>query len=224
MLNGLFITGTDTGVGKTYVACGLAKALVKKGVHVGVMKPIATGETNFSADAEELKKAAQVIENKEIINPYCFSIPAAPLVSARCAKQRISVPKILSAYRQLTKIHDFLIVEGAGGLLVPISYTMTMADLAKKINLPLLIISRGSLGTINHTLLTVSYAQTYHIPVFGILINHTEPIRSVAQKTAAQTIQQFTDTPVLGEIPYSPKKICHMPDKFLKGLYRLLLH
>ncbi len=216
--NGLFITGTDTNVGKTYVVCGLAKALVKQGINVGVMKPVATGERKFSADAESLIEATQVIDNKAIINPYCFSVPAAPLLSARCAKITISFTKILSAYRKLRKSHNFLLVEGAGGLLVPITTKVTMADLAQKMNLPLLIVARGSLGTINHTLLTVFHAQRCHIPVFGIIINHTEPGRTVAQKTVAEIIQQFTAIPVLGEIPYSKKKVCRIPEKIINQI------
>lgn len=216
--NGLFITGTDTNVGKTFVGCGLVKALVKKGWDIGVMKPISTGEKNFSADAEKLMKAARTIDNKEIINPYCFPIPAAPLVSARCAKTTISISKILSIYHILKKSHDFLLIEGAGGLLVPITKKLTMADLAKKMNLPLLIIARGSLGTINHTLLTISYAQTQRIPIFGIIINHIEPVRTIAQKTAAEIIQQFTTVPVLGEIAYSKNKVCRIPEKTIKRI------
>lgn len=216
MNKGLFITGTDTEVGKTFVGCGIISVLVKKGINVGVMKPIATGESGFSSDAEKLRKSAKVRDKKELINPYCFPIPAAPIVSAKYARQKISISKILSDYRKLSKSHDFMIVEGAGGLLVPIEKKYTMADLVKDMKLPLLIVARGSLGTINHTLLTVSFAQSQKLPIFGIIINHTEPVRSISQKRVTQIIEQFTDIPVLGEIPYSNRGKCRIPKSIIK--------
>lgn len=223
MYKGLFITGTDTEIGKTYIACGLAEALVNYGISVGVMKPVATGDKGFSPDAKLLMQSAGISDNKNDINPYLFSIPAAPLVSAQSIGEKISIQKIISSYHRLKQKYDFMLVEGAGGLLVPITPKNTIAELAIKMKLPLLIVARGALGTINHTLLTVSYAQSRNIPIFGIIINHSKPVESVAQKTVAKTISQFTNIPILCEIPYSKKEKCRIPKNIVEMIIKKAL-
>ena len=205
---GLFITGTDTGVGKTLVAAGLAASLRKSGVDIGVMKPIETGFSLRSSDAFFLKKMAGVNDPLENICPYRFKFPLSPYKAAQIEKASIRLDKIRQAYHRLLKRHQAVLVEGAGGLSVPITRKTTMADLALRLKLPLLIVSRTSLGTLNHTLLTVEVARRRGIPVVGVIFNHLVRRRGLAERTNPSVIKDFLSVPILGEIPYAP---------FLKG-------
>jgi dethiobiotin synthetase len=193
------LTGTDTGVGKTFVACGLARALRAGGIDVGVMKPIATGSR---ADAHRLRRAAGVRDPLELINPLFFGEPAAPLVAA---SRPIRLAPVRRAYRALAGRHDRMIVEGIGGLLVPITRERTVADLARRLGLPILIVARPNLGTINHTLLTVREARRAGLRILGIVVNHARRVRPTrAVRTAARTIAALTGVPVLAELPPHP--------------------
>lgn len=186
----LFVTGTDTGVGKTYVACALARAW-----RCGVMKPIATGSRD---DARRLRRAAGVRDPLDLINPLFFRAPAAPLVAS---PRPIDLSPIWRAFRELRRRHDRLIVEGIGGLLVPITPRFTVLDMARRMRLPLLIVARPDLGTINHTALTVRAARG--LPIAGIIINHARRVRrTLAVRTAARTIERVTGVRVLGEVTY----------------------
>ena len=208
---GLFITGTDTGVGKTIVAAGLAASLANSGMDIGVMKPIETGFSLQSSDAVFLKKMAGVKDSLESVCPYRLKHPLSPFAAAQIEKVSIRFEKIKQAYRTLLKKHQALFVEGAGGLLVPITQKKMMADLALYLELPVLIISRTGLGTINHTLLSVEVARQRGIEVAGVIFNHLGPRRGLAERTNPSIIKHFLDVPILGEIPYAP---------FLKGRYR----
>jgi dethiobiotin synthetase len=205
---GLFITGTDTGVGKTLVAAGLAASLRNSGVDIGVMKPIETGFSLRSSDAFFLKRMAGVNDPLENICPYRFKFPLSPYAAAQIENVSIRLEKVSQAYHRLLRKHQALLVEGAGGLLVPITRKMTMADLALRLNLPLLIVARTSLGTLNHTLLTVEVARRRGIKVAGVIFNHLARRRGLAEKTNPSVIKDFLSVPILGEIPYAP---------FLKG-------
>jgi dethiobiotin synthetase len=205
---GLFITGTDTGVGKTVVAAGLVASLRNSGVDIGVMKPIETGFSLGSSDAFFLKRVAGVDDPLENICPYRFKFPLSPYTAAQLEKASIRLDKIRQAYHRLMKRHQGILVEGAGGLLVPITRKMTMADLALRLNLPLLIVARTSLGTLNHTLLTVEVARRRGVKVAGVIFNHLVQRRGLAERTNPSVIKDFLSVPILGEIPYAP---------FLKG-------
>jgi len=208
---GLFITGTDTGVGKTIVAAGLVASLRHSGFDIGVMKPIETGFLLRSSDAVFLKKIAGVKDSLDAICPYRLKHPLSPFTAAKIENVSIRLEKIAGAYEGLLQNHQALLVEGAGGLLVPITRQKMMADLALYLKLPVLIISRTGLGTINHTLLSVEAARERGIEVAGVIFNHSGPRRGLAERTNPSVIRHFIDVPVLGEIPYAP---------FLKGRYR----
>ena len=212
---GLFITGTDTGVGKTIVAAGLAASLANSGMDIGVMKPIETGFSLRSSDAVFLKKIAGVKDSLDSICPYRLKHPLSPFTAAKIENISIRFETIARACGRLLQNHQALLVEGAGGLLVPITRQKMMADLALYLKLPVLIISRTGLGTINHTLLSVEVARQRGVEVAGVIFNHLGPHRGLAERTNPSVIRHFLDVPILGEIPYAPflKKRDHDGEK-----------
>jgi dethiobiotin synthetase len=156
---GFFITGTDTGVGKTRVAVALTRALVARGLRTAVMKPVAAGTIHTpdgprNDDAIELLGASNVAAAYEDVNPWLLATPASPHLAARAAGVSIRHETILASYRRLASMSDVLIVEGAGGWLAPISATETMADIAEKLALPVILVVGMRLGCLNHALLT----------------------------------------------------------------------
>jgi dethiobiotin synthetase len=165
---GAFVTGTDTGVGKTWVACRLAEALRRKGLRVGVLKPAESGQ---GGDAQKLKRASGCPLPLDVIRPYHFKLPLAPAVAAHLEGRRVSLPKIKAAYAALRDVSDVVLVEGAGGLLVPYGPGLNGAGLAKALGLPLLVVARAGLGTLNHSLLTLEAAQRRRLKVLGLLLN-----------------------------------------------------
>jgi dethiobiotin synthetase len=212
MKKGIFITGTDTGVGKTYVAAGIATALKRRGVTVGVMKPAETGcsvrgDQLIPRDALRLMKAAGVHDSLSLVNPYRFRKPLAPSVAADLEGKTINVSAIMNAYQRLSARHDFMIVEGAGGIMAPLSQNITFLDLAKALGLPVMIVARPCLGTINHTLLTVSALRERNIEVAGIVINHLDDRKAgLAEKTSPTVIERISGIKIISIIPYRSKK------------------
>ncbi len=210
-MKGFFVTATDTGIGKTFVAAGIAKALKAKGIDVGVMKPIAAGGRRegqgfISEDAEFLIKIAGVDDPIEMVNPICLEQALAPLVAARLSSTRIDFEKIWKAYRNLSENHEFIIVEGIGGLMVPISEGYYLIDLIKMFGLPAIVVARPTLGTLNHTILTVKYAQEKKILIKGIIINYYQKFEeTLAEKTNPQILEECCGVPVLGIISYNPR-------------------
>lgn len=205
---GIFITGTDTGVGKTYVACGIASELRKNGIDVGVMKPAESGcrirkGSLIPADALALAQAAEVNDHLDLVNTYRFREPLAPAVAARLEGKRIDLRAILRSFRTLASRHDFMLVEGAGGIMVPLTSRLTYLDLAAKIGFPALIVARPNLGTINHTLLTVEALRKRSVPILGICINDCTCTRhGLAERTSPAIIAQLSGVPVLANIGY----------------------
>lgn len=197
MQRGLFITGTDTGVGKTYIAAGLASSLRRRGIDVGVMKPAETGcpvraGRMIPADALRLMRAARVADALDLVNPYRFRNPLAPAVAAEFDGKKIDVKRIRAAYRRLASRHEFMIVEGAGGILVPFEGSRTFIDLAAALGLPVLVVARPGLGTINHTLLTVEALKRRGLALAGIVINHSRKGKAgPAEKTNPAVIGTF---------------------------------
>lgn len=206
-MHGILITGTDTGVGKTVVGCGLAAAFTAQGKHIGVLKPAETGcamrdGTLYPEDAARLAAFARVSLPLEQICPYRFAPPVAPSVAAELAGVAIEPQRILTVFEQIVGQHDFTIVEGAGGLLVPLTGRYTFADLARDLRLPLLVVVGSKLGALNHTLLTLRCAQALSLPVTGYILNHPTPTTDVAVQTNARTLAQLTDVPSLGSLPF----------------------
>lgn len=208
MIKGIFITGTDTGIGKTIIAGGIAAVLIKHGFDIGVMKPFETGVSRRNGkwklqDGEFLGKAAGVTDPDNLITPCCFEKPLAPYAAAELENVQIDLKSIHSAFAELTSKHQIVLVEGAGGLLVPIKKNYFYANLAKDLNLPVIIVARPGLGTINHTLLTIKAAQFYKLKIMGIIFNnYNNNNYGIAEKTNPQIIEEFSGIPVLGEIPF----------------------
>ncbi len=211
-LRGIFVTGTDTGVGKTVVACALAAWARVQGVQVGVMKPIATGGVWrggrwLSEDAIRLVRAAGVRDAWSLINPVCFKEPLAPWTAAVRARRPIPLGRVREAFSTLSTRHEFIVVEGIGGLLVPLTARSSVADVAIEFGLSLLIVARPGLGTLNHTLLTLACARTLGIPVEGVVVNHTAPApRSadarLAERTNPEILDRWGGVRLLGQLPF----------------------
>lgn len=210
MKKGLFITGTDTGVGKTIVTAAIAATLRADGANVGVMKPIATGcvrrrEGLVSQDAEFLAKAADAPEPLHEISPIRLAEPLAPTVAAARAGVKLDLAPMWRAWRRLKKAHDVMLVEGIGGALCPVTTKRSVADLAQQFRLPVLVVARPTLGTISHTAMTVEVLRARGLEVAGIAVNrYRRDTDDVAQLTGPDEIQRVTGAPVLGLVPDDP--------------------
>lgn len=208
MKRSFFITGTDTGVGKTFVTAGLARAANDNGDAVGIMKPVETGCAEEAGelvpkDALRLKEAVLSPAPLDTINPYRFRLPLAPYLASRLEGVAIDPNVIKARYEYLSEDKDIVLVEGAGGLLVPITEDMTMADLALLLGLPLLIVADSRLGVINHASLTVECAQKRGLDVEGIILNNTSPPADSPDRAYNRMeIERATGVPVFGEIPF----------------------
>lgn len=211
---GLFITGTDTGIGKTCIGAGIAGALHKQGIDVGVFKPMLSGEKRehpFS-DPAILKRFSGDRNTLEQITPYQFKEPLAPYVAAKRENRLISLASIVNAWNSIRDTHEFFIVEGAGGIAVPFGENYLAADVAKAIGFPLLIVASIHLGTVNHTSLTVQFAKHMGLEIAGIVLNGLDEAKhGAAEQTNPGIIEELTGIPVLGILPWldsnSPKHV-----------------
>jgi dethiobiotin synthetase len=211
MIKGFFITGTDTGVGKTFVAAGLIRAMKNQGLSVCPMKPAETGcrvskGQLVPEDTVKLMMASGVDEQIDTINPYRMQKPLAPSIAAELEGVCIEKRLIFNAYEKLARKYDVLIIEGAGGIMVPLYKKYLYLDLVRDIGLPLIIVARPGLGTVNHSLLTIEAARTKDIKVLGLIFNHTKKTKTdISQKTNPEIITQIGKVPVLGIIQYIPQ-------------------
>jgi dethiobiotin synthetase len=201
---GLFVAGTDTEVGKTVVTGGLAAALREDGLDLGVWKPVQSGgETEEERDSYRLRALSGVADACDEIAPFSFSAPLTPLLAAEAAGVSLSLEQIIASGQALKRRHDALLVEGAGGLAVPLTRSEMMIDLAARLGLPLLLVGRAGLGTINHTLLSVEYARQRGITVAGVILNGCRTgVGDRSVESNAAMIERFGDVPVLGQIPW----------------------
>lgn len=205
---GLFITGTDTGVGKTLVAGGIAFVLRELGLKVGVLKPIASGcrharEGLVSDDAAFLAMCAETDYPLSILTPVTYTTPAAPITCADMEKRPIDYEAIAAAYRYLCESCDVVIVEGIGGVMVPIDEDHTVLDLAAEFKLPTVIVARPNLGTINHSLLTIQAVRKAGLPLAGLVISgYNADTADIAEETSPDVICNFSNTPLLAVVPY----------------------
>lgn len=205
MARGIFVTGTDTGVGKTVVAAALARLLRMNGINVGVMKPVTSGcmlegETLVSGDARLLSAAAG-IDCSDDVATCRLREPVNPADAARIDGVRIDFGVIREAYLRLSAQYEYMIVEGAGGLMVPLAGGLLVADLARHLELPLLVVARPDLGTINHTVLTCFAARQMEIPVAGVIVNGMPASPGLAERGAPHQIGSLCGAPVLGIWP-----------------------
>ena len=224
MNHGLFITGTDTGVGKTLVTAALALHLKKQGLTVGVMKPIETGTSPSRETRSDAARLRSIIESDEplgAVRPYAFELPIAPLAAAQKEGQAINLETIKKVYRLLSTRYDSMIVEGVGGVRVPITPKSTVADLIKSLCLPAVVVGRSGLGGINHALLTIEALRQSRIPILALVLNQTESARSAVvrlqQRTTLEILRKQAGVPVLGPLPYEPD----MPGRFRPAVQHL---
>jgi dethiobiotin synthetase len=205
-LRGLFITGTDTGVGKTVVTAAIARALRARGVRVGVSKPVATGAVRqggrlVSEDTQHLAEAAGVEDHLERITPFLFAEPAAPPVAAAQAGVTLTLAELAGAVGWWVGRADVVLIEGVGGLLCPLTERETVADLAGALRLPVILVARTALGTLNHTLLTLEVAYSRRLVVAGVVLNEAEPPQgTLAERTNPGELQRRVAVPVLAVV------------------------
>jgi len=213
MIQGIFITGTDTGVGKTYIGAGLAAALREQGIDVGVMKPAETGcglrkGVLVPHDTMKLINAGGVDDPLDLVNPYRFRAPLAPAIAASHEGKKIDIRRIVSAFRTLSRKHEYMVIEGAGGIMVPLTMGRHYLDLARVLNLPVLVVARPGLGTINHSLLTIMALRSCRLRIAGIVINHRSKKRSgLAERTGPPAIERLTGVPIIGHVTYGQKDL-----------------
>jgi dethiobiotin synthetase len=203
---GIFVTGTDTGVGKTIVAAALTRLLRLKGVNAGVMKPVTSGCREeqgclVSDDALLLCRAAGLSCSDDIA-PYLLRKPLAPAEAAKLDGVRIDAGRIKESYDRLAASHDVVIVEGAGGLMVPLAEHLMTTDLIRLLDLPMLVVARPDLGTVNHTLLTCFSARQLGLAVAGVVVNNYPEAPDVAEQGAPRQIEALSGAPVLGVWPH----------------------
>ena len=207
-MKAIFITGTDTGVGKTAISASLAAFFsLKKELNVGVMKPFEsglarTGRDESASDARLLKEASGTSDTLEEINPYKFETPLAPEAAAKQENVVIDIDKVSKTFQKLRERHNVLVIEGAGGVLVPIGEGFFFCDLMKTWGIPVIIVSRLGLGTINHTLLTNAFLQSMGISVLGVILNDIDGVGDIAAKTNPEMLQQYLNVPILGIFPH----------------------
>ena len=206
-MTSLFITGTDTGIGKTLVGSGIAAALTAQGKRVGVLKPAETGcdmrdGELYPDDAMRLAGYALSTLPIETVCPYRFSPPVAPSVAAEQAGVTIQPERIVEVFQTIADQHEVTLVEGAGGLLVPLVGRYSFADLARDLGIPILVVVGSKLGALNHTLLTLHCIAARGLPLAGYILNHPTPTTDDAIRTNATTLANLTDAPCRGIIPH----------------------
>lgn len=207
---GLFITATDTEVGKTVITGAIAAALKGRGIDVGVMKPMASGGVadgtgNIVAeDATFLMQAAGIGQRENrLVNPVCLAPSLTPAVAAALSGIKIDVKNVITAFQQLAKLHDPVIVEGVGGIVAPLWQKYLVADLMAELALPVIVVTRPNLGTINHTVLTVAYGRSRGLDIAGIIINGWNQAEvGILETSNEEYIKELTGLPILGKFPY----------------------
>ena len=196
----LFVTATDTDIGKTCVCAGLAYALKKLDIDVGIMKPFACGikeKIGFSSnDLTILANAAMVDDTEDVINPFFFPIPASPYTAAKRLGFKIDVKHVMKCFKKLDRIHDIVLVEGIGGIMTPILKDYAIIDLIKDLMANTIIVTSSKIGTVNHTILTCNMCKNMNIPIKGLIINNFDstgyPIPELERDLSV-----LTDLPVL---------------------------
>ncbi len=211
-MSGWFVTGTDTSVGKTVIAGALALLLRERAQRVGVFKPVATGCRRdmrlglVCEDAEFLAHCADAGENLATINPIRYAGDLAPMVAAEHHRRGIDWEAIDRSWQRIRQSADWVVVEGAGGLLVPIDRSTSMADLAGRLGLPLVIVARPNLGTINHTLLTIEGARARKLPIAAVVINGYRPASAtLAEETSPEVIGRLAGIRIPIVVPFDPR-------------------
>ncbi len=207
-MKGIFVTGTDTGVGKTLVATGLLAAFRRAGLRTAAMKPVASGsewtpEGLRNEDALQLAAGMDCEVPYEILNPYVFEPPIAPHIAAEEAGVRIEMGRIADCYRRVAGDADICVVEGAGGWLVPLNERETLADLAVELDLPVILVVGMRLGCLNHALLSVESILAHGAPLLGWVANQVDAGMSRYRENI-DTLRQRLPGKFLGSVEYQP--------------------
>jgi dethiobiotin synthetase len=208
MSRGFFITGTDTGIGKTRIAQGIMAALQNTGLTVAAMKPVSAGCEQTSAglrndDALQLMRQASIKLPYDLVNPYAFAPPIAPHIAADISGTEMKLEVIHCAYREIADQADIVIVEGAGGWLVPFTQSQTLADLAQALQLPVIMVVGLRLGCLNHALLTAESIRAHGLHLAGWVANRIDPDMPHAAENIA-TLRRHMPAPLLGEVGFAP--------------------
>ena len=221
---GIFVTATDTGVGKTLVTAALVAHLTQRGIDVGVMKPIESGvsrSTKAQSDGARLQRAAGSHDSMEEICPYVFRLPVAPLSAARADGTIVRVASIVRAFRALRKKHALMVVEGAGGVHVPITSSLDVLDLIYRMKLPAIVVGRSGLGGVNQALLTLNALRQRNIPIVALVLNQLRPVHTTTARAQEQStvnlLRRLAKVPVVGPLPYNPS----VNQNWNEGLIRL---
>ena len=202
-MDSLYVTGTDTNVGKTKITAGLAATLRNRGVDVGVMKPFAAGTPQkgrfLSEDAQILSNAAGTNDAESLVNPQFFPIPASPYMAWKNLGIKPQISTILSSFEKLKKLHEMILVEGVGGIMTPILENYFVADMIRDMGISTVIVALCRIGTINHTVMTCRVCAQYDIPIRGIILNGY----SGGYKTdeLARDLHSLTGIDILGVVP-----------------------
>ena len=230
-IRGTFIIGTDTEIGKTTISAGFAHLLKEKGYNVGAMKPVATGSKNYSnkfksLDTKILTTATRNKEADDLLNPFFYKIPSAPYLATKILlnSTKIDLNIIKKKYMELQKKYDFMIVEGIGGLMVPLTRDQYVANLAKRLNLPIVIVMSNKVGTLNHVIMTSILCKNYNLKILGIVINHTIQVNDKKSKKIndflPEVVKDLTGLEILAVVPFlnkpSPSQTSIFLEKVLK--------
>ncbi|MBI3640213.1 MAG: dethiobiotin synthase [Thaumarchaeota archaeon] len=219
-----FITGTDTGVGKTSITAGLAGSMRKLGIDVGIMKPIATGypnKTGFkSSDVAKLVEATFIKDPENLINPVFLPLPTSPYDATKLLELSVDIPLIFDQFKKLLSMHQILLVEGIGGIMTPITKNFFIADMIKGMDIEAIIVTRATIGTLNHTVMTCKMCKDYGIKIRGLVINNFDEKGTPAEKNSPSTLYELTNVPILGTIPFikdlnNTEKLIEYVDKYV---------
>lgn len=199
MNNSIFITGTDTDIGKTFVSVGLCLALKNKGLNVGYFKPFQSGvKDGIAPDIEELKKYNNSIKTKY---SYLFEGEVSPHLASIIENVEVDINKVKKDLDEFKKENDFVVIEGAGGLYCPAVKGKLFADIIAELNQEIIIVTTPNLGRINHTLMTIDCARQKGIKIKGIIINSMPEIKTLSQENFIKELKMFSDIEILGVIP-----------------------
>jgi dethiobiotin synthetase len=201
-MRGVFVTGTDTGVGKTVVAAAIAAAAVARGISIAAFKPVLTGldepAGDWPHDHELLASAANAGQAPEDVAPYRYRPAVSPHLAARLAGETVDPERLVSAAQAEAEKADALVVEGVGGLLVPLANDYLVRDLAGELSLPVVIAARPGLGTINHSLLTIEAARAVALRIQAVVLTPWPEEPSELEHSNMETIERFGEVPVIG--------------------------
>lgn len=208
---GIFVTGTDTGVGKTLITAALALHLKQRGQAIGVMKPIETGVAPAKVAQSDAARLRAIVESQDILGaicPYQFALPVAPFAAAEAERSAIDPAVIAQVYRLLSGQYESVVVEGIGGVHVPIARNADIMHLIARLKLPVVVVGRAGLGGINHALLTIDALRRRRIPIVALVLNRTVPARSsvarMQERSTLEALRRLAGVPVLGPLPYLP--------------------